>query len=230
MPALTKFLYNPVCSAFAYDNCLLNELKWESKNDDISFGEEIIKNNKCMKKIFLSVAVILLAGVVLANKVNREAKKEARKEKKAVRAQEREGREGLVSYQSEEQFAIDFPKATDVVFERSKNFDEAEFTLDGKSLRAYYDIESKLIGTTCNGTYAELPASAQKDINKEYKDYEVKQVILFHDNEENDTDMSLYGSSFEDADNYFVQLEKNGKSIVVKVTPLGLVSFYKDLR
>ena len=183
-----------------------------------------------MKKIFLSVAVILFSGVVLANKVDREAKKEARKEKKAIRIKEREAREGVVSYQTEEQFSIDFPKATDVVFERSKNFEEAEFTLNGKSLRAYYDIRGELIGTTCNGTYAELPASAQTEISKEYKDYETKKVILFHDNQENDTDMILYGSSFEDADNFFVQLEKNGKSIVVKVTPLGLVSFYKDLK
>ena len=183
-----------------------------------------------MKKIFLSMAVLLLAGVLLANKADREAKKEARREKKATKIQEREAREGVVSYQTEEHFSIDFPKATNVIFERTKNFDEAEFTLDGKNLRAYYDIRAELIGTTSDETFAALPESAQKEINKEYKDYEVKKVIMFHDNQDNDTDMVLYGSSFEDTDNYFVQIEKDGKNIVLQVTPLGLVSYYTQLR
>jgi hypothetical protein len=183
-----------------------------------------------MKKMILSMAIILLAGSAFANKEDRAAKKEAKKEKKAEKEHNREVREGVVTYQTEEQFSIDFPTATDVTFERSKNFDEAEFTMGGKNLRAYYDIHSELIGTTSKETFFDLPASAQKEINKEYNDSEVGQVILFHDNQYNDTDMILYGSPFEDADNYFVELNKNGKHVVLKVTPHGLVSYYTQLK
>jgi predicted TIM-barrel fold metal-dependent hydrolase len=183
-----------------------------------------------MKKIFLSVCAVLLTGMVFANKVARESKKEARKEKREMRMQERAIKYGVVSYQTEEQFSMDFPKATDVIFERSQNFDEAEFTLDGQRLRAYYDISNELIGTTNIASYSELPASAQKEIEKFYKDYELKQILFFHDNQFNDSDIIIYGTSFDDADNWFVQLQKDSKKIIVKVSPSGIVSYYTQMK
>ena len=53
---------------------------------------------------------------------------------------------------------------------------------------------------------------------------------MFDDNEFNETDMVFYGSSFEDADNYFVQLEKTDKNIVIKVTPEGVVSYFTQIK
>ena len=102
--------------------------------------------------------------------------------------------------------------------------------MDGKKLKAYYDVHGELIGTTSRELFADIPGTAQDDIRKRYNDYEVKEVIMFHDNQQNDSDMILYGSSFEDADNYFVRLEKGTKDIVLKVSPVGDASFYKQIK
>jgi hypothetical protein len=87
-----------------------------------------------------------------------------------------------------------------------------------------------LIGTTTKVSFADLPRTAQDEINKRFGEYEVKEVIMFDDNEFNETDMVFYGSSFEDADNYFVQLEKTDKNIVIKVTPEGVVSYFTQIK
>ncbi len=184
-----------------------------------------------MKKILFSLTIgLLLASALYANKTDRMTKKEARKEKREMRTERRNISKSEVSYMMEQQFAIDFPDATEVSFQKSKWFDEGDFTLNGKRTRAYYDIHSKLVGTTNKVLFSDLPLSAQQDIRKWYTDYQVKEVFMFDDNEENDSDMIMYGSAFEDADNYFVQLEKGSKDIVVKVTPRGIVSYYTQLR
>jgi hypothetical protein len=125
---------------------------------------------------------------------------------------------------------MDFPGAKEVSFERPREFDIAEFTRDGIRLTAYYDIHSELIGTTEKETFSNLPASAQREITKRYKDYEVKEVIMFHDNQFNSSDMELYGLYFEDADNWFVRLQKNSRDIIIKVTPEGIVSFFIKMK
>jgi hypothetical protein len=53
--------------------------------------------------------------------------------------------------------------------------------------------------------------------------------MLFDDNEYNQSDMVLYGHVFTDADNYFVELSNNNKTIVLEVNMEGLVTFFKDL-
>ncbi len=62
-----------------------------------------------------------------------------------------------------------------------------------------------------------------------YKDYTIGPVVFYDDNEANSTDMILYGEQFEDADNYFVELSKGTKKIVVQVSPEGVVYFFKQL-
>jgi len=42
--------------------------------------------------------------------------------------------------------------------------------------------------------------------------------------------MIMFGSAFEDTDNYFVSLEKGSKEIVLKVSPEGIVSYYTQIR
>jgi hypothetical protein len=184
-----------------------------------------------MKKILLPLTLgLLLTSVTYASKENRIAKKEARKEKKEMRIERRSIRNAEVAYMTEQHFAIDFPSAMDVSFERSKWFDEVNFSMNGISQKAFYDVNSELVGTTNKELFTNLPLSAQNDIKKWYGDYKVKEVIMFHDNETNDSDMIIFGSAFEDADNYFVSLEKGAKEIVLKVNPQGTVSYYTQIR
>ena len=97
-------------------------------------------------------------------------------------------------------------------------------------MSAYYDIDANLIGTTMDKTFDDLPAKAQKYINSKYGSYSKSGVIFFDDNEFNETDMVLYNQPFEDADNYFVELQKDNKEIILRVNMNGDVSFFKQLK
>jgi hypothetical protein len=132
------------------------------------------------------------------------------------------------AYMTEQHFMTDFPNATNVSWKRD-GFEEASFTLNGKEMKAFYDYDDNLIGTTTPASYSDLPAAAQKEIEKFYPGYTPKSVILFDDNEFNDTDMILYGNAFQDEDNYFVEMTNNNKTVVLQVNMEGLVSYFKDI-
>ncbi|MBO9204883.1 MULTISPECIES: hypothetical protein [Niastella] len=160
------------------------------------------------------------AGFILhkTSKAQREENRLIKREKAAI----------TPNYMTAQQFMVDFPKATNVNWKRT-TFEEASFTLNGKEMKAFYDFTNTLIGTTTPASFSDLPASAQKEIEKYYKDYTPQTVILFDDNEYNNSDMILYGNSFEDEDNYFVELTNNNKTIVLQVNMEGLVSYFKDI-
>ena len=114
--------------------------------------------------------------------------------------------ERAVTYQTNQQFIRDFPDAENVRWNPGRPLEEVTFTNDHIEITAYYDVDSKLIGTTTEKKFADIPAKAQQYINKHFKGYNPESVIMFDDNEDNDTDMMLYNTVFEDADNYFVAL------------------------
>jgi len=75
----------------------------------------------------------------------------------------------------------------------------------------------------------DLPAPARKYIEKHFNDYTTGTVILFDDNEYNDSPMELYETPFDGEDNYFVELSNNNKKIVLQIGMDGMVSFFKDI-
>ena len=96
-------------------------------------------------------------------------------------------------------------------------------------MTAFYDSNSNLVGTTQPESFKDLPDRGQKEIKKHYKNYTVSQVIFFKDNEMVDTNMVLYDTPFEDADNYFAELTKGNDKIVVEISPEGNVSYFKKI-
>jgi hypothetical protein len=189
-----------------------------------------------MKK-FIAAGVIVLACAipVITNSqsasiaLNNE-KKEIKLEEKEVRSKHRELRredrayeKEQVSYATRNNFAGDFPGAQNVLFTAGKFFEEASYTLNGARYTAYYDNQSMLVGTTTEKQFTDLPADGQKDITRHLlnKGYSVDKVILFDDNEANDTDMWIYDQPFQDEDVYFVILEKAGKQSVVEINSSG---------
>lgn len=197
-----------------------------------------------MKKLIASVFVAFLAlTTVQSNAQNaaRAEKKEVRKENdlhaKTARKTHRKAMRQLegseVSKLTKDAFYADFGKIDKVNWVRYDQLDEATFSKNGVKTIAYYDYGSKLVGTTVTKTYADLPAAARKEIEKQYKDrgYEVGQVIMYDDNEANDSDMILYGEQFAGADHYFVEVGKEGKLSVLMVDPsMGGVSFLTEVR
>lgn len=197
-----------------------------------------------MKKLILSAVAILMAAatinaqengdVAIKNDVKNlnQQEKEIKKEKRHDKITLRKLKGDDASYQSKQQFFIDFGNITDVTWTRAAYFDEAIFTKDGKKMKAFYDNDAQLVGTTSPAAFTDIPKSAQKEISKQYKDYTVKKVIFYDDNEANDTDMILYGSQFDDEDNYFVELtgNSNNKNIILHVSMDGNVSYFTEIK
>ncbi len=127
-------------------------------------------------------------------------------------------------------FAVDFGRNYTPAWSKLDNLDEATFVQNGQPVSAFYDFNSNLVGTTQHKTFADLPVKAQQHIREHYSNYTPTDVLLFDDNENNDTDMILYGNQFEDKDSYFVELSDISKKIVVQVSMDGDVSYFTTLR
>ena len=215
-------------------------LHQQINNAKIKIIVKQFKSKKMKKLLFLSAATLVLATAVNAqtskasvkndiaslNKQGSVIKKEKREERKELK--KLKGNE--VSYQAKEEFYRDFNNMTATKWERTANYDKATFTKDGQVMTAYYDADAKLVGTVSDKTFADLPAKAQKLIDSKYQGYSKESVLLFDDNELNKTDMIVYNQKFEDADNYFVELKKDNKEIILKVNVSGDVSFFKQLK
>lgn len=160
-----------------------------------------------------------------SNPASHKITKSQREENRAIR---REKTLTEPTYMAEQNFETDFPDATNVTWKKI-GIEEASFTLNGKAMKAFYDYNNELIGTTTPVSYSDMPAIARNYIEKHLSDYTAQSVIRFDDNEYNQSDMVLYGNVFADADNYFVELSNNNKTIVLEVNMEGLVTFFKDL-
>jgi hypothetical protein len=151
--------------------------------------------------------------------------REQREENRTIR---REKAATTPNYTTDQHFQYDFPNATHVSWKRA-GFEEATFTLDNKEMKAFYDYNHDLIGTTTPVDYNTLPIAARKYIEKHYSDYAPQQIILFDDNEYNTSDMVLYGNPFNDADNYFIEISNNNKTIVLQSNMEGMLTYFKDI-
>jgi hypothetical protein len=182
-----------------------------------------------MKKVLLTAAIALFTGLVYSVKAgdfanSKESKKQSRKEKREKR---REEWLHSVSRPTEDQFYQDFPGASNVSWNEAA-FAEATFN-DGTGIKtAYYDFDNKLVGTTAEVDISLLPAKAKEHIAKRYPGYSIEKLILFDDNEANETDMFLFDNSFSDEDTYFPLLTNGTDKIILKVNTDGAVSFFKD--
>ena len=193
-----------------------------------------------MKKLlyfFAATFIIVSAANAQADVALKKEIKNEKKDMTLLRTEKSENRKELrklegkeVSYQAKEAFYRDFGNVPVSKWERELNFDVANYSKDGIPYKAYYDFNARLVGTIVQKKFTDLPLVAQKFINNRYRDYKKTGVILFDDNQFNQTDMMLYGQQFDDEDNYFVELKKGDKEIVLKVNMEGNVSFFKQLR
>ncbi|WP_127126148.1 hypothetical protein [Pseudoflavitalea rhizosphaerae] len=187
-----------------------------------------------MKKLIILFAASVVTLAANAQNIAQDSKKEMKHEKHLEKKSERkelrklEGNEP--AFQAKEAFLGDFSNATDVSWNRDKYYDIASFNLDGIHQTAYYDYKSELVGTVIPKTFNDLPQSAQKYIDKKYAGYQKGRVILYDDNEYNETDMMLYGLQFQDEDNYFIELQRGTSDIVLQVTPEGNVFYFTEVK
>jgi hypothetical protein len=94
---------------------------------------------------------------------------------------------------------------------------------------AYFDNNGLFVGTTIKKKFFDLSSSFQKSLKKLYPDCTPGQVTFFKDNEDNTTDMILYGVQFENKIYYFVELTKGDSKFVVMGDNIGALSLFKQL-
>ncbi|WP_426294785.1 hypothetical protein ACN9ML_08320 [Dyadobacter endophyticus] len=176
-------------------------------------------------RTFITSAIIAALAITgaQAQTVAQDVRKEHRAEKRAEARHE-------VSARSKDSFYADFGTVPDAKWLRGPLFDEVTFTKDGQKQTAYYDNHFILVGTTADKKFADVPAKAQKEIEKQFKGYAIGAVVEYKDNENNDTNMLLYGTQFEDADHYFVTVSKGKEADVLMVKTDGEVSFFSTLK
>jgi len=135
-----------------------------------------------------------------------------------------------VSEQSQATFYVQFGNVKDVQWERQDYFDVAAFDKDGQHMKAYFDNDGEMVGTSIQTNLKALPVKAQLEIAKKYGDYSVEDAILYDDNNEQISDIILYGTQMESSDNYFVELKKDKRKVILEVSSEGRVSLFKEFK
>jgi len=102
-----------------------------------------------MKKIFLSIALVLTAGAAV------------------VSAQTSKTTDPYLQASFKENFSA----ATDVSWKQAKNYNEATFTIDGQVLTAYYNDTKHPFAISRNITPLQLPLLLLGDIKRNYASY-----------------------------------------------------------
>jgi hypothetical protein len=181
-----------------------------------------------MKKIFLVTGIVVATAFTTAfaqyNTDDNNAKEGG------------ETNQDVVSESVMNQFTSDFPHASNIDFEKTKDFNKVNFNQDGSQITAYYDNNNQLVGSTIRVSFHDLPVGAQIKILDKYRDYKVTDVLKYNvnsDNEsyyDNDRYLDLYGNSIDRSSNYFVELKGENNAIVLEVDLSGEVSFFTMIK
>jgi hypothetical protein len=130
-----------------------------------------------MKKIFLSLATVIMMGVsALAT-----------------------GNEGTVSQEARNSFKRDFSTASDVSWEQKNGYTRATFSLNGQVLCAYYSNTGDLTAVVRNIVSDQLPITLVTDLRRDYAGYWI--TDLFEISSDNQT---TYYVTLENSDKKLV--------------------------
>jgi hypothetical protein len=146
-----------------------------------------------MKKTILAVAMMLMAGLTGAF------------------AKDDEG----ISKEIASSFSKDFGSATNVSWNKQKDFSKATFTLNNQIMFAYYDEGGSLIASARNILSEQLPINLLNNLKKDYGNYWISELF------EMDKDAQT---------SYYVTLENADETLILKSTSFSDWSTYKRSR
>jgi hypothetical protein len=126
-----------------------------------------------------------------------------------------------VSYSVVQAFNMDFADAQNVSWTVNKNCQKANFIENGVHRTAFYSPAGDYLGVTQVIGYNAIPAKTQKLIADEYKGYTPASVIVYQANEAVNSDI--------DPTSYFVDLKSNKHEVLVRVTSVGGLDFFKQV-
>jgi hypothetical protein len=128
---------------------------------------------KIMKKTFLSIALILAAGI------------------SSTFANDNDG----INKSVKSSFSKDFKSATNVQWQQKSKFDKATFSLNNQIMFAYYDPTGMLVAVSRNITSENLPIRLQADLKNTYANYWISDLF-----ENAAHDATTYYVTLENAD------------------------------
>jgi hypothetical protein len=159
-----------------------------------------------MKKIFLTIAIAALLSVNVF----------------AADGGKRVDGGTNVSYIALHGFTVDFAEAKDVNWTVTKSCQKATFTVDGVKKTAFYNLQGEFLGVTQRVDEKAIPAKTLKQIAKEYKGYEVGEVIVYQANTDVNDNI--------DATSYFVDLKNDAHEVLVRITQQGNIEFFQQVK
>jgi hypothetical protein len=128
--------------------------------------------------------------------------------------------EDKISYVVLSQFDAQFSTAKNPAWTVTSNLEKVTFRLDGAKMTAFYDLSGEYLGTTQTIAFKNIPYYAQEDVTAKYAGYTVKEVIKYETN--GNPDVSPVA--------YFVDLQKTGSEVLVKVIPGEKIALFKTIK
>ncbi|WP_158828430.1 hypothetical protein [Mucilaginibacter lacusdianchii] len=134
-----------------------------------------------------------------------------------------------ISYNVRNQFDVTFGSVEDVTWAVTSEFQKAQFYVDDLKTTAYYNLNGEYLGYTQSVSSKLLPSSARKELAIKYKDYNITEIIRFHTENAVSSSLSrLTTGSYSDEVAYFVNLEKDGQQVLVRVSPTSSLEVVKS--
>jgi hypothetical protein len=131
---------------------------------------------------------------------------------------------------TQNEFAEDFSNVTNVTWKAEDGYNEVDFTMNNKSMMAFFNYDDELLGEGYYVDYADLPEKGRVKIAKDYPDYIPEKAMFYHDDLNDNNDFLNFFGNFLPEEAYFVLLRKDMKEIVVQVTEGGDVSYFSRVR
>jgi hypothetical protein len=143
-----------------------------------------------MKQTILAMAIMLMTGLTGAFAKNNEG----------------------ISNEITTSFNKDFASATNVSWNKQKNFTKATFTMSNQVMFAYYDENGNLIASARNILSEQLPINLMNDLKKGYGNYWISELF----------EMDKDGQA-----SYYVTLENADETLILKAGSSNSWSTYK---
>jgi hypothetical protein len=178
-----------------------------------------------MKKLIVaSMAIVLLLGFAQIIAKSAANKGIISVEKVSVKKNSKKSEAGHVNALTKRKFNQHFGNLSNTVWVKSNTLDKVTFTKDGNKNVAYYNSDSRLVGTS----FATIPEQALSDLQTRYKDYSIGSVIFFDKSEANAIAKLVYGTQLKE-ENFLVELTNDRAKIVVQVNVKGGISVINQI-
>src|SRR5690606_625809 len=114
---------------------------------------------------------------------------------------------------TQNEFAEDFSNVANATWKADDGYNEVDFTMNNKSMMAFFNYDNELLGQGYYVDYADLPEKGREKIAKDYPDYIPEKAMFYHDDLDDNNDFLNFFGNFLPQEAYFVLLRNDMKEI-----------------